>query len=124
MNHCLKTGDLERLGDSIFAGFDTRVAALPKDMCAPFREEARQLEAELLTIYKFVVMFVQKMETTDTDSLNPFADAWSSMVKLCDQAASKQSALASQHPQCGANEYFDRVLDLRNKCLRLQQMHS
>ena len=32
--------------------------------------------------------------------------------------------LSVSHPACGAGFFYDRVLDLRNKCQRLQEMHS
>jgi len=124
MNHCLETNDLRVIGDSIFAAFDTRVAAIPVDLCAPFREEARQLEAELMMIYKMTVVMARNVETVEVDDLEVVANIWTNMVIICDRASAKLSELTKQHPYCGANDYFDRVLDLRNKCHRLTLMHS
>lgn len=100
-------------------GFERRVAAIPKDLCAPFHSEARQLETELLTIYKFVALATRR-----EDDLNQVAKAWEMMVKVCDESAKRLNDLVKQHPSCGADAYCDRVLDLRNKCQRLLQMHS
>lgn len=103
----------------MLAGFDRRVAAIPGELHAPFHTEARQLETELLSIYKFAALSARK----ETD-LGQIATAWATVVKVCDESAQRLNALVKQHPDCGADAYCDRVLDLRNKCQRLQQMHS
>ena len=46
------------------------------------------------------------------------------MVEMCDEFLRRLSGLKERHPYCGAEIYYDRVLDLRNKCKRLQEMHS
>ena len=119
MNSCLAESDLKDLGDEMLQGFERRVAAIPPDLCAPFHSEARQLETELLTIYKFVALAARKEE-----DLSQVAKAWGMMVKVCDESAARLNELVKQHPDCGADAFYDRVLDLRNKCHRLQQMHS
>jgi hypothetical protein len=119
MKSCLAESDLQNLGNEMLQGFDRRVAAIPKDLCAPFHSEARQLETELLTIYKFVALAARREE-----DLSQVARAWGMMVTVCDQSAKHLNVLVEQHPYCGADAYYDRVLDLRNKCHRLQQMHS
>ncbi|MEY2411384.1 MAG: hypothetical protein QOF48_4054 [Verrucomicrobiota bacterium] len=103
---------------------DRRVAAIPEDLCAAFNQEARQLNNELLTIYKIVAMMVRKMEVIEPDDLSKVAEAWGEMTAICDQASTRLSVLHKGHPYCGAQVYHDDVLDLRNKCRRLQQMHS
>ncbi|MGH7952524.1 MAG: hypothetical protein ACREFE_11485, partial [Limisphaerales bacterium] len=119
MNSCFAESDLQNLGNEMLESFVRRVAAIPGNLCAPFHSEARQLETELLTIYKFVALSARR-----TEDLAQIAKSWGMMVKVCDESAQKLNALVQQHPYCGANSYYDRVLDLRNKCLRLQQMHS
>ena len=119
MNSCLAESDLQDLGNEMLVGFERRVAAIPNDLCAPFHSEARQLETELLTIYKFVALATRREE-----DLGRVAKSWEMMVKVCDESAKRLNAMVTQHPYCGANSYYDRVLDLRNKCQRLQQMHS
>lgn len=119
MNSCLAESDLQDLGNEMLAGFERRVAAIPSDLCAPFHTEARQLETELLSIYKFVALCARK-----ADDLAQIARAWALMVHVCDESAKCLNHLLQQHPACGADTYYDRVLDLRNKCQRLQQMHS
>jgi hypothetical protein len=45
------------------------------------------------------------------------------MVPQCDEFAKRLDALRLAHPECGAALFYDRVLDLRNKCQPLRQMH-
>jgi hypothetical protein len=119
MNSCLAESDLQDLGNEMLAGFERRVAAIPSELCAPFHSEARQLETELLSIYKVVALCARREE-----DLAQIGRAWGLMVKVCDETAKRLNTLVKQHPDCGADAYHDRVLDLRNKCRRLQQMHS
>ena len=72
-----------------------------------------------LSIYKFAALSARK----ETD-LGLIATTWAMVVKVCDESAKRLNVLVKQHPDCGADAYCDRVLDLRNKCQRLQQMHS
>jgi len=119
MNGCLAAKMFEEAGESAIRGFEERVAALPQDLRAPFHSEARQLEAEMLTIYKLVALFVR-----DEQDLAQIASAWASMVRICDDSLLKLGNLIKQQPSSGADYYFDRLLDLRNKCLRLQKIHE
>lgn len=118
MNSCLAESDLQNLGNEMLAGFERRVAAIPSELSSPFHTEARQLETELLSIYKFVALGARTAE-----DLAQVASAWGLMVRVCDEAAKRLNRLVQQHPACGADAFYDRVLDLRNKCHRLQQMH-
>jgi hypothetical protein len=119
MTNCLGHSDLQELSSTMFVGFEQRVLSIPGDLCAPFFEEARQLETELLSIYRMVALCARKEQ-----DLACIAKGWEFMVNVCDQAAARLSKLSEQHPYCGAVLYFDRVLDLRNKCRRLQEIHS
>jgi hypothetical protein len=118
MKECLVGSDLLELTNESLAAFEQRVAAIPKDLCVPFHEEARQLETELLTVYRVVVLCTKKEDDLDT-----VAEWWGTMVRVCDEFAKRLNRLATEHPHCGAEQYYDRVLDLRSKCLRLQKMH-
>lgn len=119
MAGCLSISGIEELGHAALVDFDKRVASLPHDLCAPFHQEARQLEVELLTIYKMTALCSKEEE-----DLGKVAALWGAMVNICDGSAKRLGELTSRHPQCGAEWYYDRVLDLRNKCLRLQKMHG
>jgi len=70
-------------------------------------------------IYRVVVMRVRK----ETD-LSCISTLWESMTLMCDEFAERLHSLTTQHPLCGAEFYYNRVSDLRNKCQRLQEMHS
>jgi hypothetical protein len=115
----LPEAELRELGDSVILDFERRIASIPQDMCAAFHQEARQLETELLLIYKTVSLCVKKEE-----DLNIISNRWGVMVQMCIDFGRQLSQLSKKHPQCGAEVYYDRVLDLQNKCHRLQQMHS
>ncbi len=119
MNECLAESDLRELSQTMLADFERRVASIPQDLCAPFHSEAMKLEVELLSIYKMVTLCVRKEQDLDR-----VASYWDLMVNICDQTSRHLLKLVQQHPHCGADWYHDRVLDLRNKCHRLQQMHS
>lgn len=120
MNDCTAAvSQLQELGESTVADFDRRVASLPADLSAPFNQEAARLESELLVIYKMVVLHVRA-----EDDLDKVAAAWTRMVGICDVFAARLLTLSKAHPGCGAEAFHDRVLDLRNKCRRLEQLHS
>jgi hypothetical protein len=119
MNECFPPADLDALGESTITGFNDRISLIPKDMCAPFYEAAALLETELLMIHKFVVLCVKH-----EDDLDVVANRWEWMAKMCDKSCKALNSLSAQHPDCGADYYQDRILDLRAKCLRLSKMHS
>jgi hypothetical protein len=118
MQTCVEEADLREMGHTIAADFDRRIALIPEDMCLAFHTEARQLETQLLTIYQLVARVTRKV-----DDLDKVASLWEAVVNLCDEFAGRLGNLVKQHPDCGASSYYDRVLDLRNKCHRLHQMH-
>jgi hypothetical protein len=119
MDNCLTGSDFKELGDSMILDFDRRIANIPSELCGPFHHEASRLEDGLLNIYKVMVLHVRRL-----DDLERIAEAWSVMVMVCDEAARKLHSLQEAHPHCGAQYYYDRVLDLRNKCQRIQMMHT
>ncbi len=119
MKDCLTGSDLLDLSKESLDSFDKRVATIPNNLCAPFHDEARQLETELLGVYRVVVLCTKREE--DLDAVSQW---WGTMVQVCDDFARRLSRLVSAHPACGAEQYYDRVLELRSKCLRLQKMHK
>jgi hypothetical protein len=118
MSDCVTESNLQELGESAVADSDRRMASIPPDLCVPFYMEAMRLENELITIYKMVVLCVR----TESD-LGKVASSWGVMVGICDRFADQLSRLKKEHPMSGAESYYDRILDLRNKCRRLQEMH-
>ena len=118
MTECLAESDVRALAKSTLDDFDQEVATLAPELCIPFNQAAMRLEGDLLTIYKFVVKIVRR-----EDDLDKVASWWGTMVSQCDEFGKRLHSLSVAHPECGAGFYYDRVLDLRNKCQRLQQMH-
>ena len=121
MSDCIAAAasNLQELGDSTIADFDRRIAGIPPELCAPFNAEAGRLENELVMLYKMVALCAR----SEAD-LDKVAASWARMVEMCDVFASRLLALGKAQPFCGADAFHDRVLDLRNKCRRLQEMHS
>jgi hypothetical protein len=119
MNTCLTDADFQQIGNEMLDGFDRRVASIPNELCAPFHQEARQLEVELSSIYRTVAMCARREER-----LEVVAGLWRVVVALCDSSLQKLGELIKKHPYCNAQIYYDRTLDLRNKCHRLQTMHT
>ena len=119
MNNCLAEADFNEVGLSLVSAFERRVAALPKDLCAPFREEARSLETELLFFYRMITMCAKR-----TEDLSAVSSLWAVVVRTCDKSLTQLADLTKQHPACQANDYYDRILDLRAKCERLREMHA
>src|SRR5437867_1322357 len=117
MKDCLSDSDLLELSHGALASYEQRLARIPADMCAPFQEEARQLETELLAVYRLVVLCTKR-----EDDLSRVSRWWGTMVQVCDEFAKRLSGLVESHPYCGAETYYDRVLELRSKCHRLQKM--
>jgi hypothetical protein len=118
MTKCLEEADVKDIGHSAVAQFDRNVALIPEDLCAPFHSQAMKLESELLMVYQMVARICKKL-----DDLDSIASLWDVMVTICDSSLKSLRSLVDRHPQCGANSFYDKVLDLRNKCERLKQMH-
>ena len=119
MTECSCEAAVKELGESTLTEFDREVAGVAPDFCAPFNVAASRLEGQLLMIYKTVVQSVRREEDLDKT-----ARCWGAMVKQCDEFAKRLHDLSVSHPGCGADFFYDRVLDLRNRCHRLQEMHS
>lgn len=100
------------------AEFDSRIGHIPSGLCAAFQIEAMRLEDQLLFIYRLVAICAR-----DEQDLEKVASSWGFMAQICDTFAERLSRLKNDHPACGAEQYYDRILDLRNKCQRLHQMH-
>jgi hypothetical protein len=118
MSNSVAESHLRELGESAVADNDRWIASIPPELHAPFNIAAMRLEDELIRIYKQVVFCVR-----DESDLQKVASWWEFMVGMCDLFAERVSRLKAAHPGCGAESYYDRILDLRNKCQRLQEMH-
>jgi len=58
------------------------------------------------------------------NELSAVSTWWAAMTNVCDLFAARLHELQEKHPNCGAKLFYDRVLDLRNKCQRLAEMHG
>ena len=119
MSECLETEDFKALGKSMLDGFDRRVALIPPDLCGPFHQEARQLETQIMDLHNVAARCAGKSE-----DLELISRLWEIMVVVCHRSMERLNNLVKRHPDCGAQVYYDRLLDLRNRCARLQKMHS
>ncbi|HUD47055.1 MAG TPA: hypothetical protein VMR33_09505 [Candidatus Baltobacteraceae bacterium] len=118
MSNCATPSQLQQLGEAAVAEFDSRIAEIPLGLCAAFQIEAMRLQDQLLIIQRLIALCAR-----DEDDLDKVAALWAFMVGICDLFAERLFRLKGEHPSCGAEQYYDRILDLRNKCHRLHQMH-
>jgi hypothetical protein len=109
---------IENVTDKTLQAFDENIANIPDTLCGGFQQATRDLEAQLVTIYRFVVSMVREEE------MEIEAQLWTEMVSVCDKFSKKLEDLIEAHPTCGAAFYRDRILDMRNKCKRLAELHS
>jgi hypothetical protein len=119
MPGCLTQSDVQEIGESLLQEFDHSVSEFSPDLCAPFNQEASQLEAQLSTMYKMVAKMARSEE-----NLERVAAMWSMMVNFCDEAATKIGNLSDKRPNWDAHQFLDMISATRNKCHRLQTMHS
>ena len=109
----------EELGRLACDDFDHEVSQIPADLCAPFFASANRLDAGLIYIFRTVAICARAEE-----DLDKVASYWAQMVNLCDMSLQRLSNLKADHPHCGSEHFYDRLLDLKNKCQRLHQMHA
>jgi hypothetical protein len=119
MTSCVQDSAVAELASSVLQEFEEEVAKVPANTCYKFNSAARTLEAQLGTIYRLIAICAR-----DVDELEAVAKLWGLMAGVCDQFAKTLGDLKTEHPDCGADVYYDRILDLRNKCVRLREMHA
>ena len=118
MSTCFDTSDVFQLSEASLADTERRLSEIPAELCAPFYAEADKLEQQLLGVYRIVALCVRK-----EDDLDAVTGWWDTMTKICDLFAARLNKLCEAHPYCGADVFYDSVLDLRNRCLRLANLH-
>ncbi len=79
--------------------------------------ETGKLESAAIQLYGLIVLMTRKESDIDV-----VRSAWDMMVKICDEYAKRISDLCKDHPFCSSSH--DKILDLRNKCVRLRDLHS
>ncbi len=118
MKACMTTRDIALLGGGFLKDHDESIGALDPGLCGRFHMAAELLEAKLVVVYQMVALKAREVE-----EMAEVAAAWGAMVELCDSTLTRLHQLTTNHPACGAEQFYDRTLDLRNRCLRLQKMH-
>jgi hypothetical protein len=113
----LDIADITKINESALKTFDESIAAADPDMCWEFDEAVARLESQLIQLYGIVVLALKREE-----DLSVIAKTWGGMVGICDHVARKIGALSQQHPNCAVSH--DKILDLRNRCERIRNLHS
>lgn len=116
---CVTPESLSRIADDALEQFDAKVAEIPPDLCAPFNEVASNLLAELKQAYRFVATIAR-----DSDDLDQISELWAAMEGFCGSYAERLAKLHECHPFCVAGQFYDRVLDIKNRCKRLAELHA
>ena len=119
MRSCVTPKGLLGISAASLKDFDNEISQIPNDACAPFNAAASRLEAELKQAYRFVASIARESE-----DLDDIAQLWTAMTSFCDSYAERLSDLHALHPMCGVGYYYDRVLDIRNTCKRLADLHA
>jgi hypothetical protein len=109
--------DLNDLKTNALRVFEDRVRNVDPDLCYEFDQEIGRLEAQTLQLYAMAAITAKREEESAR-----VAELWKMMVSICDEVASRMKALCDQHPACTASH--DKILDLRNKCARLAELHG
>lgn len=109
--------DLNALGTGAIKSFDDRVKNVNPDLCWEFDQEVARLEAQTMQLYGMAAL-ASKREPDPAK----VGETWRMMVTICDDVAAKIISLCAEHPACSASH--DKILDLRNKCARLADLHG
>ncbi len=113
----LDIDDITAIKDSALKVFDNSIAAADSSECWGVNDAVTRLETQLLQLYGIVVLALKHEE-----DLAVIAQNWGNMVTVCDDVALKIGSLGEEHPYCSVSH--DKILDLRNRCARLQNLHS
>jgi len=113
----LDIADINKINESALKTFDESIATADPGLCWEFNEAVARLESQLTQLYGIVVLALKREE-----DLSLIAKTWGGMVGICDHVARKIGALAQRHPACAVSH--DKILDLRNRCERLRNLHS
>ena len=109
--------DLSELKTGALRSFEERVKNVHPDLCYEFDAEVSRLEAQTIQLYGVAALAAKR-----EPDLAKVAEIWKMMVSICDEVASRTNGLCDQHPACTASH--DKILDLRNKCARLMDLHG
>ena len=109
--------DLAELKTGALRAFDERMRHVHPDLCYEFDAEVSRLEGQTIQLYGVAALAAKREPESEK-----VAEIWKTMVSICDEVAARINKLCAQHPACSASH--DRILDLRNKCARLMELHG
>lgn len=113
----LEIEDLEEIKKSALDTFAERVAAVDPGVCWEFDLEVGRLESQLMQLYAIAAIIARREESMERTSR-----IWSTMVSICDAFAANLASLCKEHPAFQVSH--DKILDVRNKCARLRDLHA
>ena len=113
----LDAKDFDAITNSALKLFDERVATVAPGIRGEFDIEVARLESQVVQLYGIAALLARReME------LDKIAEIWGAMIFVCDTVAQKIQSLCVEHPFCVASH--DKILDIRNKCARLRDLHA
>ncbi len=113
----LNAADFQTITDSALKHFDERVATVGPNVCLEFDIEVARLESQVVQLYGIAALLARRESEMDK-----VAEIWEAMISVCDAVAEKIQTLCMEHPFCVASH--DKILDIRNKSARLQNLHQ
>jgi len=115
---CFTESDVQELGEQCLPNLIVG-SCPPEDLCAPFHDEARQLETELMSLYRATVMCVRREE-----DINRVAARWGEMVEICEGVLLGFKRYQKSTLAAGRVFTMTAFLNSEAKCRRLQEMHQ
>jgi len=113
----MQVTDFHDLKDTALRTFQERLQQAAPGRCSTAEIEVNRLESQLVQLYGIAALMARR-ET----ELGPIAAIWSAMIAVCDDFARRVQEVCAEHPACLGS--YDNILDIRNKCARLRDLHS
>jgi hypothetical protein len=113
----MQVADFHALKDAALRTFQQRLEQAPPGRCWTVEIEVNRLESQLAQLYGIAALMARR-ET----ELERIAAIWSAMIAVCDDFARRVQGVCAEHPACLGS--YDNILDIRNKCARLCDLHS
>ena len=111
----LEVADFKTIGETSLRQSEHRLAK-EKDSCEEFNREVARLEAQTVQLYGFAALAAKREPDIDRT-----AQLWEVMVGVCEAFARYIGELSKKHPHCPVT--FDRILDIRNRCQKMKDLH-
>jgi hypothetical protein len=98
--------------------FDDTLRDCPLDSSTRLQDAAIRIESAIKVVYR-----VTALEARAIEDMHEISRLWGTMSQICRDAVKKLGSISDKNRDCGVGIYIDRILDLANKCQRLQEMH-